>query len=101
MSKAEPMCLLEKIIQKAGFELVHDGQKNPGQFELPAKEIARFTRKYRWKIDGQFVNTWVTFMYDKREQLADVEFYTKDPALKGREKMLLNLPSEETGYEVR
>ena len=87
------MCLLERLFIKVGFELIHDGQRSPEQVQLPPEEVACFTRKYRLKMaDGKFVNTWAKFSYDKRKALADFQVYSRDPDLKGREKMLLNLP---------
>ena len=83
------MCLLEKVIMKSGFVLVHDGQRNPGQFILPPEEIKCFTRKYRLKSDGEFLNTWIVFKYDQRSQMADFEIYSREPETAGREKMVL------------
>lgn len=92
-------CLLERLLMKAGFELVHDGQNSPCQVQLPPEEVSCYTKKYRWKIDGKFVNTWVRFFYDKRGQFADFEIYSRDPDLKGREKMLMSQPAEEVQSE--
>lgn len=89
MANQNNMCRLEKLLISVGFELVHDGQRNPGQFELPPEEIVCYTRKYRLRMDGIPVNTWAKFTYDGRSQVADFELYSRDPDLKGREKMLL------------
>ncbi len=85
------MCLLEKFFKSNGFVLVHDGQNNPGQFKLPPEEVKCYTRKYRLVLDGKPVNTWVVFRYDERAEFADFEIYSREPHLKGREKMLLNI----------
>jgi hypothetical protein len=97
-------CLLEQILKETGFKLVHDGQANPGQFNLPAEEIITFTRKYRLQLDGLWQNTWVTFHYDERRKflgvpLWDFEIYSKEPDTKGREKMLLNISEKEKDKE--
>lgn len=86
------MCNLERLLIRAGFRLVHDGQKNPGQFILPREEVKFFTRKYRWFLEGVFVNTWVVFKYDRRNSddwSVNFEFYSRDPGIKGREEMSL------------
>lgn len=86
------MCNLEKLLVKAGFRLIHDGQKNPGQFTLPPQEVKFFTRKYRWFLEGVLVNTWVVFKYDRRNSddwMVNFEFYSRDPGIKGREEMSL------------
>lgn len=61
------MCFWERVLIQAGFRLVHDGQKNPGQFELAPKDVRFYTRKYRWFLDDAPVNCWVTLVYDDRE----------------------------------
>lgn len=99
MSKVFKMCLLEKFFIDFGFELIHDGlkdgQPNPGR----PTDISCFTRKYRLKVDGEWRNRWVKFVYDRRESLADFEVYSRDPEMSGREKMQLNLAQEEAGYQ--
>lgn len=81
------MCLLERLLRANGFRLIHDGQRNPGQIQLPPEEVALFTRQYRLYLDGEPVNTWVKFTYDNRSQFADFEIHSREPGLKGREKM--------------
>jgi len=61
--------------------LVHDGQKNPGQFQFPPEEVRFYTRTYRWLIDGKPVNTWVKFIYDLREGEATVEATFHEPGV--------------------
>ena len=87
-------CLLERILIKTGFVLIHDGQRNPGQFKLPPNEIKCFTRKYRLKLDGEFVNTWITFKYDDRSPFADPEVYIHDPGSHSKQKMILATEEE-------
>lgn len=93
-------CLLEKVLKEAGFKLIHDGQHNPGQFNLPTEEVTTFIRKYRLQIDGQWQNTWATFHYDKKRKFVgapvwDFEIYSKEPETRGREKMMLNTADRE------
>jgi len=89
--ETQKMCLLERFFRDNGFKLIHDGQRNPVQFQLPPEEVRFFTRKYRLSIDGHFVNTWVVFKYDERSQFADFEMYSKEPELRGREKMIFGM----------
>jgi hypothetical protein len=86
-------CELEKFIQKhTPMKLVHDGQRNPGQVELPPGEVRLFTRKYRYGGFG------LTFIYDLREPLADVSFQFYSPGQgkhTGQEfEMRTNIPTE-------
>lgn len=63
------MCTLEEYFWKhEKWELIHDGQRNPGQFEFPPEDVRRFTRRYRKRDFG------VKFLYDLRQELAEVEF---------------------------
>ena len=88
------ICLLEKTLIKAGFVLIHDGQRNPGQFKLPPEEVKCFVRKYRWKVDGVFVNTWAVFKYDERSQFADFEIMSREPNIWGKQKVILATEGE-------
>lgn len=79
------MCLLEwdSYCNNPDWELVHDGQRNPGQFEFPPKDVRYFTRKYRSKKRGGWdgLVRGVTFQYDLRTRSADiikVEFVSED-----------------------
>ena len=65
-------CLLEKIVERAGFKPVHDGQYEEGQ--------KFYTKVYRLELDGEFVNTWLRFRYDLRTGYADVSISWKDLA---------------------
>jgi len=47
------------------FRLIHDGQRNPGQFEFPPEDIKCFTRKYE-RINGFGFINGITFKYDLR-----------------------------------
>lgn len=98
---SEKMCLLERVLRASGFVMVHNGQQNPGQIILPPEEVACFTRKYRLTIDGEFVNTWVTFKYDRRSQFADFEVYSREPETRGREKMVLGSSDLGLGVDVK
>ena len=60
------MCALEEHFwSHEKWQLVHDGQQNPGQFQFA--EVKRFTRKYR-KGDR-----YIVFFYDLTKPLADVK----------------------------
>lgn len=80
------MCLLERLFAEVGFKVIHDGQRNPGQFEFPADEIRFFTRKYRLFMDDEPLNTWAVFKYDRRSNLADFEVYSRDPDIVRKSK---------------
>ena len=88
------MCLLERFFRNNGFKLVHDGQKNPGQFQFSPEEVRYYTRKYRLQIDHEWQNTWVVFKYDERSQFADFEIYSREPNNRGREKMVMQRPPD-------
>ena len=77
-------CFWEKLCISAGFQLVHDGQKNPGllQQKLGVQTATFYTRKYRGVLDGKPINTWVTFVYDEREAV-DIRVSYKDGKDKG------------------
>ena len=77
------MCFWErKLFHKSReWELVHDGQQNPGQFQFPPEEVRFYTRTYRWILDGTPVNTWVKFIYDLREGEATVEATFHEPGV--------------------
>jgi len=87
-------CLLEKTLKRLGFVLTHDGQRNPGQFKLPPEEIRCFVRKYRLKLDGEFVNTWAVFKYDDRSEFADFEITSREPKMWGRQKVIMATEGE-------
>jgi len=83
MEKQEIVCPLEEFFRDIlGFKLVHDGQRNPGQFKFPPDEVRCFTRRY--KKD----NTGVLFQYDLRREFKafpgvspveiKFEFYSKE-----------------------
>ncbi len=87
----DKMCFWERVCREAGFVLVHDGENSPGplQQKLGVEGTKFHTRKYRLKLDGEFANTWVTFIYDERE-LWDVRVSYKD----GKEKGQITLQQE-------
>lgn len=84
MTSNGKMCFWERVAIQAGFQLVHDGSHSPGELQrkLGATETKFYTRKYRWFLDGQPVNTWVKFVYDDRE-LHDMVVSYKDGEDKG------------------
>ena len=70
------MCELERyFFNHADWKLVHDGQRNPGQFEFPPKDVRCFTRRYRTNgIDKMLGIHGIIFRYDLRGVVADVKF---------------------------
>ena len=82
------MCTLEEegYWRSPDWELVHDGQRNPCQFDFPSNDIRCFTRKYRRKHGYGFLNG-ITFKYDLRNlkegdhrvaEIISVEFAFED-----------------------
>lgn len=68
------MCPLEwETYQSPNWELVHNGQQNPIQFEFPADQVRYFTRKYRC-CGGEWAGLIesLTFKYDLRKRRGDV-----------------------------
>ena len=96
------ICRTEELFISLGAELIHDGLKNPGQFEFPADEVSFYTRYYRLKMDGEFINTWVLFKYDKRTGWADFEVTYRDPRtnIKEVEKRRLKMAEVSKTKEV-
>ena len=84
----DKICFWERVCISAGFQLEHDGRNSPGELQqkLGVTETNLYTKKYRMFLDGQAVNTWVTFIYDERE-LWDVRVTYKE----GRDKGELSL----------
>lgn len=82
----------ERLYQELGFECIHDGRNNPGQFKLPPDQVSCYTMKYQLKIDGIFRDRWVIFHYDKRNGLVTEEIIFGS---EGRQKMVMEIPVEE------
>jgi len=61
--KVKPICAAEELIQRLGYELVHDGQAKP---DYPVQGIngRYFTRVYRLEVDGK--SEEAVFKYDLR-----------------------------------
>lgn len=70
-------CLLERMAVRAGFELVHDGKAGK---QFGVEDPALYTRVYRLKLDGEFVNTYIRFKYDNRTRYADFSISWDDLA---------------------
>ena len=74
-------CLLEKIVSKAGFICVYDGSNTPKDIDW-LETPTFYTRVYRCKQDGEWINTWIKFIYDLRPGpdygYADFEISWKD-----------------------
>ena len=88
MSQEVPkvMCGLEILLRIIGFRLTHDGQRNPGQFQLPPDDVTYYTRTYRGWLDGKPINAEVKFIYDRRNAFIGVDLNM--PKHK-REKMVM------------
>ena len=59
----------ETLIKSWGlgeFRLVHDGQRNPGQFEFPPGDVKFYTKIYQLYLDGKPTDIKVKFKYDLR-----------------------------------
>lgn len=54
------------LVQVLGFELVHDGQRNPDRFHSPPEDVRSFIRRYR-KGDLE-----ITFWHDLRRKTGDI-----------------------------
>ena len=72
-------CFFERVLKWAGFVCIRDGS----QFKEgdQARDPSFFTRIYRWKPDGKYVNTYIKVIHDKRKDLADFTISWKDLAL--------------------
>jgi hypothetical protein len=74
-------CLLEKIVSKAGFVCVYDGSNDPKDIDW-LETPTFYTRVYRCRQDGEWINTWIKFIYDLRPGpdygYADFEISWKD-----------------------
>ena len=88
----------EELCKTLGFRLVHDGQRNPGQFELPPEEVRFYTRLYQGMLDGQPISTFVKFIYDERKGEVDMEISMRDPrkkdGAKRQEQMTMVMPGK-------
>lgn len=86
------VCLWERFVQQLGLVLVHDGQRNPGQFEFPPEEVRFYTKTYQVHLDGQPVKTWVKFRYDLREGEVGVDLTWREPDKNQKETMEMSIP---------
>ena len=92
------VCCWEELCITLGFRLVHDGQRNPGQFNLPPEEVRFYTRLYQGMMDGKPISTFVRFIYDEREGEVKADISMRDPrrndGAKRREKMMMLVPGK-------
>ena len=80
---------IEDVFKFLGFELIHDGQKNPSQIDLPPEEVRFFTRKYQLRMNGDLVKTYVKFIYDRRKgECIDFRISGKDKDGISREQIM-------------
>ena len=71
-------CLLERSFKSIGFVLIRDGSiPNPAKGALVGKPSS-YARKYQWYLDGNPVQTFVTFFYDLRTGWADFKISYHD-----------------------
>jgi hypothetical protein len=68
-------CLWEKIVQGYGGVLVQDSSSIITDSGI---KPTFYIRVYRFKIDGEFINTWIKFTYWERDDLADIDVSFKD-----------------------
>ena len=67
---------LVKFFEKAcvgsgWFEMVKDGRNPHSGGMEQASDPSFYVRKYRMKLDGEYVNTWIKFVYNHRDGWAD------------------------------
>ena len=78
---------LEGLFKIIGFVLIHDGSKNPTDHEKPGREF--FTRRYRLRMNGQWADAYVKFIYDRRKGgCVDFKITGKDSDGIKREQMM-------------
>lgn len=75
-------CLLERLVKKAGFALVKDGEQST-DLNLPKVRRTFFTRTYQipsWfiELNGDITPRVIKFIYDRRTGFADFEVNTRD-----------------------
>lgn len=89
------ICGWEQLCIDFGFTLLHNGQNNPGQFELPPEEVRFYTMLYQGVLDGAPISTYVKFIYDLREGEVDMQMSWRDPRTKKKkaEKSKLDMPA--------
>ena len=81
--RIKPMeCLFERSVRSMGFMLMRDGSKKSGNSQdiQWLDKPTFFSRVYRLKLDGIWVNTWIRFTYDARTGWADFSISHKDLA---------------------
>ena len=86
------MCRAERLCITLGMRLIHDGKNNPGQFKLPPEDVRYYTRLYQGHMDGEFIRTYVRFIYDERTNDVDMEITLNEPELNlvGHEEMKMD-----------
>ena len=95
MSQKPWICSWEKLCIVLGFVLLHDGQRNPGQFKFPPGEVRFYTKVYQGMMDGKPISSYVKFKYDLREGEVGMEITWRDPRRKiEREEMVLRNAKE-------
>lgn len=61
---------VETAVSNTGwFMAVKDGSQPHGAVQ--AENPSMYTKIYRMRLDGQFVNTWIKFVYNHRDGWAD------------------------------
>ena len=95
----------EELCINLGFRLLHDGQRNPGQFSLPPEEVRFYTKYYQAVMDGEPIHFFVKFVYDEREGEVNAYISMRDPrrkdGAKRREHMKMLVPTDRKGDKAQ
>lgn len=80
---------IENAVQNTGwFVVVKDGSKEPTDVNWLTTP-SFYTKLYRMKLDGEFVNTWLRFVYNYRDNWADFEMtYRNDSEVRATSREL-------------
>ncbi len=69
---------IERALWNTGwFVLTKDGSTQPTDVSW-LDTPSFYTKVYRMKLDGEYVNTWVRFIYNERDNWADFEMTYRD-----------------------
>ncbi len=68
------------------FVLLHDGYRRTDKDQV--SDPTFYTRLYRMRLDGEFVNTWIKFVYNLRDNWADFELSWHDTEVRASAREL-------------
>lgn len=75
-------CLIEDLFRLLGYMVVKNGRDDPPdqvQVMLKPEEVRYFVRRLRLVTHNKPRNSWVTFIYDRRNRdLVDIKVYEID-----------------------